>query len=61
MIIPTEPIGSIPRPLELIDALAAATDPLRCDDTSTSRDRALANIWTSVPGAAMAAQTSGGR
>ena len=52
MTIPTEPIGSIPRPLELIDAVAAACD----DGTSPAREIAFAKFAPRVRGMALAAE-----
>lgn len=49
MTIPTEPIGSIPRPLRLIEAIAA----------STTRDTAFAKIRARVLGTALAAEELG--
>ncbi len=66
MTITTEPIGSVPRPLALIDAIKTkgATDdcgfPPFCDDISTNRDTALAKIRARVPGTALAAKLIGG-
>jgi len=67
MTIPTEPIGSIPRPPQLIEAVADTdgTDdrgfsPVS-DDTSTTRDTAFSNskIRARVLGTALAAETLG--
>ena len=53
MNIPTEPIGCIPRPRELLDALAGrdAGDP-----ASAARDTAFAKIAARVRGTALAAE-----
>jgi 5-methyltetrahydropteroyltriglutamate--homocysteine methyltransferase len=65
MSIATEPIGSIPRPLELIEAAARADGVGTCDDcgfspfsddTTTTRDTAFAKIRARVLGTAMAAR-----
>ena len=63
MIIPTEPFGSIPRPLHLIEAVVTAGDYADpgLDDTSTSRDTAFAKIRARVLGTQLAAETIGGR
>ena len=65
--LPTEPIGSIPRPKALQDGMQAAASgqisPAETDDcgfspfgddTSTSRDAAFAKIQPRVAGTAMA-------
>jgi 5-methyltetrahydropteroyltriglutamate--homocysteine methyltransferase len=71
MTIPTEPIGSIPRPPDRILAAARQLPPDRigtcddcgfapfADDTSTSRDIAFAKIRARVEGTALAAQQLG--
>jgi 5-methyltetrahydropteroyltriglutamate--homocysteine methyltransferase len=70
MSIPTEPIGSIPRPLELIEAARyipvgqlGTTDDCGfspfCDDTSTTRDTAFEKIRARVEGTALAAEILG--
>jgi 5-methyltetrahydropteroyltriglutamate--homocysteine methyltransferase len=59
MAIPTEPIGSIPRPAQLMEAgndLAAA--PFG-DDTSTTRETAFAKIRAWVAGTQLAAAELG--
>ena len=56
MLIPTEPVGCIPRPLALIEAFET-TDG---DDTSTSRSAALAKIRARELGNAMASVIIGG-
>ena len=55
IIIPTEPIGSIPRPVGLIDKI----ERLGSDDTSTTRDKAFAKIRARVEGTALAAKKLG--
>jgi hypothetical protein len=72
MIIPTEPIGSIPRPLQLIEAVTALGDnsdprtPDDCgfspfsDDVSTTRDTAFEKIRARVLGTALAGKMIGG-
>ena len=55
--IPTEPIGSIARPLQLIDAAGALGD----DHTSTSRDIAFQKIRARVLGTAPSGQAIEGR
>jgi len=68
MAILTEPIGSLPRPVELVDAPARYI-PLEqlgtiddcgfapfSDDTSTTRDTAFAKIRARVLGTALAAE-----
>lgn len=64
MNIPTEPIGSIPRPLDLIAQLGTTDDcgfsPFS-DDTSTMRDTALAIIRARVLGTALASERLGNR
>ena len=57
MPLPTEPIGSIARPLELIEAVARA--PFS-DDTSTTRETAFPKIRARVLGTAMASEARGG-
>jgi hypothetical protein len=64
MVIPTEPIGSIPRPLSLIELVRSTADdggfsPFS-DDTSTTRDTAFAKIKARVLGTALAAKIIGG-
>jgi 5-methyltetrahydropteroyltriglutamate--homocysteine methyltransferase len=64
MIIPTEPIGSIPRPIAYIpvEQLGATDDcgfsPF--SDTTTSRDTAVEKIRARVPGTELAAKIIGG-
>jgi hypothetical protein len=64
MTIPTEPIGSIPRPPALVQAIAAAdvanrgSSPLGAD-TSTSRDQAFAEFEARVVGTAIASKALG--
>ncbi len=59
MIIPTEPIGSIPRPLTLLEAIATqgstnpALEPLY---EEAIRDTAFAKISSRVQGTALAAE-----
>lgn len=60
MTIPTEPIGSIPRPPELHavhrpDGLPGYPRDQFCDDLSTTRDTAYAKIRARVDGTALAA------
>jgi hypothetical protein len=63
MIIPTEPIGSIPRPLALIEAVATrdgadpASEPLYEEANS---DTAFEKIRARVLGTALAAEILGG-
>jgi hypothetical protein len=57
-LIPTEPIGSVPRPLALIEAFEQRGS---CDDTSTSRDTAFAKIRARVAGTALASEALGVR
>lgn len=72
MIIPTEPIGSIPRPPELLEASRHipvgqldTTDDCGfspfCDDLSTTRDTAFTKIEARVDGTALAARLIGGQ
>jgi methionine synthase II (cobalamin-independent) len=67
--IPTEPIGSIPRPRELLGAMAArdrgetgpdeiAAAPF-ADDISTTRETAFAKIAARVEGTALASAALG--
>jgi hypothetical protein len=49
--LPTEPIGSIPRPRALRDGIEAFGD-----DTSTARETAFAKIAARVAGTALASQ-----
>lgn len=51
MTIPTEPIGSIPHRLPLIEAF----NKIGCDDTSTSRETAFAKIRARVLGTKLVA------
>jgi 5-methyltetrahydropteroyltriglutamate--homocysteine methyltransferase len=71
MNIPTEPIGSIPRPPRLLEAAEyVPSDRLGtcddcgfgppCDDTTTTRETAFAKIRARVVGTAMAAEVIGG-
>ncbi|MGP0064297.1 MAG: hypothetical protein ACLQGP_11940 [Isosphaeraceae bacterium] len=65
MRIPTEPIGSIPTPHDLLEAIATGdgTDPglaPLCDNRSTTRDTAFAKIRARAAGTAMASAILGG-
>jgi len=60
MSIPTEPIGSIPRPpapVELVRVIGDNLEP--ADDLSSSRETAFAKIAASVQGTALAAVALG--
>ena len=61
--IPTEPIGSIPRPPELVEGIQAAAvgcgfSPF-ADDTSTARATAFAKIRARVEGTRLASEQLG--
>ena len=50
MIIPTEPVGSIPRPVELIEAVAAGsiTDPSACNTFDPGKG--FPCVWSTCSG-----------
>ena len=58
--IPTELIGSIPRPAKLLGTTDDCGYSPFCDDTSTSRETAFAKIRARVEGTRLPAEQLGG-